>query len=320
MIDLTFRRRALRAQLRAVGIAVAMLLYLPAIAAAEGQQSVAPHYVWALDVAAPNGRHNLLMGTLHVSDRHLNQPDPRILDSYRLVVYEHKDVDSGVAPAVPWREAVSTDDIAQLRVQLQCSLFGLSPSDIDRQLARVLAEPTPLEAVQWAYQRCAATDYAPRDSIVALAQIRYARTVTYLETPEQAGDAPRQIAQLLGPLASGQSVHVALSNDAINDQADLVDALNAGDYGAVATVLDRSLERGGIAPKPYYDVMVRQRNWIWMQTLPPLLDQGGAFVLVGAGHLPGKDGLIELLKRRGYTVRPIQVPAGSGTWKEASGG
>jgi len=35
--------------------------------------------VWALDVKAPNGAHNLLMGSMHVPDRDLHQPDPRIL-------------------------------------------------------------------------------------------------------------------------------------------------------------------------------------------------------------------------------------------------
>ncbi|WP_429538012.1 TraB/GumN family protein [Paraburkholderia youngii] len=48
-------------------------------------------------------------------------------------------------------------------------------------------------------------------------------------------------------------------------------------------------------------------------TLPPLLDEGGAFVLVGVGHLPGRDGLIELLRARGYTVTPVTLPAGRGT-------
>jgi len=44
------------------------------------------------------------------------------------------------------------------------------------------------------------------------------------------------------------------------------------------------------------------RNRMWMPRLLPLLEQGNAFVAVGALHLPGEDGLIELLRAEGWTV------------------
>lgn len=34
----------------------------------------------------------------------------------------------------------------------------------------------------------------------------------------------------------------------------------------------------------------------------PLLEKGGAFIAVGALHLPGKEGLIERFRALGYTV------------------
>ncbi len=44
------------------------------------------------------------------------------------------------------------------------------------------------------------------------------------------------------------------------------------------------------------------RNRAWMGLLERHLSGGSAFVAVGALHLPGKVGLIELLRARGYTV------------------
>ena len=35
-----------------------------------------------------------------------------------------------------------------------------------------------------------------------------------------------------------------------------------------------------------------------------LLEKGNAFIAVGALHLPGERGLIELLREQGYTVSP----------------
>ena len=37
----------------------------------------------------------------------------------------------------------------------------------------------------------------------------------------------------------------------------------------------------------------------------PLIDGGGAFIAIGALHLPGETGMIELLKQRGYTVTRV---------------
>jgi len=39
--------------------------------------------------------------------------------------------------------------------------------------------------------------------------------------------------------------------------------------------------------------------------LKDILKKENIFMAVGAGHLVGKKGLIELLRKEGYTLRPI---------------
>lgn len=48
-----------------------------------------------------------------------------------------------------------------------------------------------------------------------------------------------------------------------------------------------------------------KRNKNWVPLLLKCMSQNSIFVAVGAGHLPGEDGLINLLKREGYNVVPV---------------
>ena len=48
-----------------------------------------------------------------------------------------------------------------------------------------------------------------------------------------------------------------------------------------------------------------QRNRNWMPKLQQYLAQKPTLVAVGAAHLFGKDGLVALLRARGYTVEPF---------------
>ena len=51
--------------------------------------------------------------------------------------------------------------------------------------------------------------------------------------------------------------------------------------------------------------MVTARNRTMAANAAPILQRGNAFIAVGALHLPGEKGLIELLRRDGYTVTAV---------------
>ena len=55
-----------------------------------------------------------------------------------------------------------------------------------------------------------------------------------------------------------------------------------------------------------YDTLLRQRNLNWFPQIEQMLsDSVTEFVLVGAAHLVGPDGLLRLLRRKGYQVRQL---------------
>ena len=51
--------------------------------------------------------------------------------------------------------------------------------------------------------------------------------------------------------------------------------------------------------------LIRKRNQTMMKRAAHLLEKGNAFIAVGALHLPGNDGLVELIRKAGYKVTPV---------------
>ncbi len=56
----------------------------------------------------------------------------------------------------------------------------------------------------------------------------------------------------------------------------------------------------------FTDILLFNRNQKWVEKLDDLLPGHSMLVAVGAGHLPGKKGVINLLREAGYTVTPVQ--------------
>jgi len=52
--------------------------------------------------------------------------------------------------------------------------------------------------------------------------------------------------------------------------------------------------------------LIVERNIRMMNTAEPLLEKGHAFIAVGALHLPGERGLVDLMRRAGYTVTAVE--------------
>lgn len=57
--------------------------------------------------------------------------------------------------------------------------------------------------------------------------------------------------------------------------------------------------------KDYLDVMLNDRNKDWIPKLEKIMKEQPAFIAVGAAHLPAKDGVINLLRAKGYQVTPV---------------
>ena len=55
----------------------------------------------------------------------------------------------------------------------------------------------------------------------------------------------------------------------------------------------------------HQDILLDNRNKNWVGQLKDIMKTSSVFVAVGAGHLVSKAGLIALLRKEGYTVKPL---------------
>lgn len=85
---------------------------------------------------------------------------------------------------------------------------------------------------------------------------------------------------------------------------DMVAAWRAGDNEQLADMFVDDLKEQ--SPEIYDDLLV-ERNNAWMPLIEELFEQEGTeFVLVGAAHLVGEDGLLAQLQQKGYQVAQLE--------------
>ncbi|KAA9018639.1 MULTISPECIES: TraB/GumN family protein [Sphingobium] len=95
-----------------------------------------------------------------------------------------------------------------------------------------------------------------------------------------------------------QTVHEAKGMKALYDR--ILTAWSKGDMEAIAKE-----DKVGEQPDPMVEeAILVARNRDWVKAIEPM--KGRPFIAVGAGHLTGRENLIELLKAQGYTITRVQ--------------
>ena len=85
--------------------------------------------------------------------------------------------------------------------------------------------------------------------------------------------------------------------------AALVDAYMSQDLDKIQTVMTDATMGGS---EEAMEALIYNRNRLWAAKLVEMMPERACLVCVGAGHLPGDQGLLQLLRERGFTVEPVQ--------------
>lgn len=97
------------------------------------------------------------------------------------------------------------------------------------------------------------------------------------------------------------------------DNADLYDEMTdaiiraffAQDTNAIKEAMDITLNNRCDSTPEEEDVMINNRNANWVEKMPTLMMLRPTLFAVGAGHLPGEKGVLNLLRQVGYTVEGV---------------
>lgn len=86
------------------------------------------------------------------------------------------------------------------------------------------------------------------------------------------------------------------------DVSALLKAWETGDFQTLEKLMTKSFDEF----PSLYDTFITARNKSWVKKLSGMIKDNQTYmVVVGAGHLPGKEGVINLLKDKGFTVEQL---------------
>ncbi|MBO9683240.1 MAG: TraB/GumN family protein [Flavisolibacter sp.] len=87
----------------------------------------------------------------------------------------------------------------------------------------------------------------------------------------------------------------------VNDIKILTDAYRNQELAKLDELTKEDPTIGGFA-----DILLYDRNANWVKKLQQLMPGNSLVIAVGAGHLPGKKGVLNLLREAGYKVEPVK--------------
>jgi uncharacterized protein YbaP (TraB family) len=127
------------------------------------------------------------------------------------------------------------------------------------------------------------------------------KTVKFLETMDQ------QIEALEKLMDAAMLVELSKETAELSPMfASMAEAYRAGDIAQLEALTQLASQSGDSAARMRDLLGVRNERWI--PFVEQMATQGGGFIAFGAAHLPGEDGVVALLRRRGHEVTRVLAP------------
>lgn len=99
-----------------------------------------------------------------------------------------------------------------------------------------------------------------------------------------------------------------IDNEQFNVQMleEMTKAFYAQDLDALKKAMDVKLGTSCDSTPEEEAALIDNRNADWLSKMPAIMKQAPTFFAVGAGHLPGEKGVLQLLRNAGYTVEGVK--------------
>jgi len=289
---------------RTLRVAVFALLVGTAAGVAPAQtKSAARGFVWSVE---RDGRTSWLVGSLHVLTKDA-YPLPGSMDKafeQAKTLMEETDVNELSSPDMIG--IVATKGLFTNGQTLESVL----PRDAYTQLAqRMTATGLPIEMVKmmrpWMVELTLSglelqrAGFDPELGIDIHYRRKAAQNGMALNMLETAAEQIDYLAGLPLDVQVSQLQQTLTEGDAeLREVGEIAAAWRAGDTAAI----ERLLLKGMKESPAYYQSLVVDRNRRWIPRIESCLSTGSCFIVVGAAHMVGSDGLIAMLKQKGYRI------------------
>lgn len=265
------------------------------------------------EVTSPQGKTSYLFGTLHLmKSGHFRENYPEVNKAYqnaKMVVVETV-IDSSQLPKLGRLALLEEGDLSDLLTEAEY-----------QQVEKVMPQYSP-------YPMAMLKRFKPMQLMLMVTMKQYQELGLSMQNAEGMvvdqyfGWAARQNGQEVVALESLKEQFNLLFN-AMSDsaQADMLMEMiqNPQESQDLARKMARLYQKGKLkrlgvlyqkeeGEFQNMGFLLEERNKRWMEKLPAILAQGDAFVAVGALHLPLENGLLRLLEKQGYEVKPVKRP------------
>lgn len=261
-------------------------------------------------ISSSEGRESYLFGTYHLMGSDFVKTDrPEVLEAFESsnqVIVEMV-LDSTKLPALmayyimpggSLKKLVNEEDYALLKEKLE-PLMGAPLAALDQMKPAVLSMTYTLSLMQSVTPDSALREGKPLDLYFAEQAEQAGKSLLPLESMEE------QMEILLNSQSPEEQMEELLSllkdeEQTKSDALALVQAYMSDNLEDIQGLGEDYEENTG-----NMDELVLKRNHNWIPALKSELDKGGSFIAVGALHLSGEHGLVELLKKEGYNLEAL---------------
>lgn len=180
---------------------------------------------------------------------------------------------------------------------------GIALSLVERMKPWMIASFVSLPACEMSRK---AQGAAFLDKKIALDAVAAGKTLKGLETMAEQLQAMAELPVKFHLEALMETLDLGTRMDDIT--ATMLDLYTAGDIGMIVPMLTAATSdlKGSASDYAAFEKrIIVDRNHVMADRSAPSLEQGSVFMAVGALHLPGKEGVIELLRGKGFTVTAV---------------
>lgn len=271
----------------------------------------------AFKVTSPSGKTNLLIPTMHVVHDGLADLDPIIFNHAKKLVIEHSLVGIPTQAIAnerkfidnkPWQAAFDKHETHLINKHLiRCNeiLAANLEMNPDRllQKSKVFEYLTPEFLNSKIFSPCSQRIGLYRDLYFVDQANKLQLPIEYLESIDEIQNFRNQIPATM----IVNNIKHAIKTNIDDLYRKVVDKLNDGDMDGLYALTVGSV-KDTADQKKHADIMLHQRNHLWLPRLINYLEQENVIIAVGAGHFGSEYGLLSLLKQKGYQIEKIKLP------------